>query len=519
MDLTLGAAELERFRAFVEEWLGFHYDHSRLDSLADVLRERLCASAHSNAVDYVNALCAFRSEGELRALIDRLTVTETYFFRNPDHFRVLAELALPGRIRVQESRRKLRILSAGCASGEEAYSLAILVRDQFPQLQSWDVRILGIDVNEGMIEKAKAGRYTAWSLRETPAETRDRHFRPHGREFVLDDSIRNSVAFQRVNLVDDHAELWGEASFDVILCRNVIMYLAPLVSKRIIDRMSTALAPGGYLFLGHAETLRGISTEFHLRHTHSTFYYERREGVHVEPTAGRPASASEPFPVTDTLVPASALSTTWFDVIGRSFDRVAMLSRAPAGSPSASGTTPSSTRADVTLPSPAWNRSKAAELVRDERFMEALELVSGLPGDYATDPEARLLRAILLTNAGLREEAERVCAELLASDELQAGAHYLMALCRDQAGDRSSATDHDQEALYLDPTFAMARLHLGLMAKRSGDRDGARRELQHAVALLAGEDSSRLLLFGGGFSREALVRFCQLELQGCGVAA
>jgi chemotaxis protein methyltransferase CheR len=129
-----------------------------------------------------------------------------------------------------------------------------------------------------------------------------------------------------------------------------------------------------------------------------------------------------------------------------------------------------------------------------------------------TDPEALLLRAALLTHSGQLDVAERMCAELLELDELNAGAHYLLALCREGAGDRAAAIDHDQVAVYLDPAFAMPRLHMGLLARRAGQRAVARRELGLALPLLQREDAARLLLFGGGFNRDTLAALCRAEL-------
>ena len=151
----------------------------------------------------------------------------------------------------------------------------------------------------------------------------------------------------------------------------------------------------------------------------------------------------------------------------------------------------------------------ALELLKAERFAEAL---AQLPA--GNDPEALLLKAVLLTQAGQLEPAERTCAELLAIDELSAGAHYLLALCREGACDAEGAAEHDQLASHLDPAFVMPRVHLGLMARRAQDWQTARRELQQALHLLPREDSSRLLLFGGGFSREALISLCHAELAG-----
>jgi chemotaxis protein methyltransferase CheR len=126
---------------------------------------------------------------------------------------------------------------------------------------------------------------------------------------------------------------------------------------------------------------------------------------------------------------------------------------------------------------------------------------------------------VLLTNSGHLPEAERVCAQMLSADELHAGAHYLMALCRESAGDTGAAIEHGQAAAYLDATFAMPHLHLGLLARRAGDLPLARSELSRALGLLAREEAARILLFGGGFGREALAALCRSELRASGGVA
>jgi len=140
-----------------------------------------------------------------------------------------------------------------------------------------------------------------------------------------------------------------------------------------------------------------------------------------------------------------------------------------------------------------------------------------MPASSSSDADAVLLRAALLTHCGRLEAAELACSELLALDGLSAGAHYLRGLCRERQADSHAAIEHAQTACYLDPAFAMPHLHLGLMARRMGDRSTAQRELTQAALLLQREDASRLLLFGGGFSREGLAALCRSELDRLGV--
>jgi chemotaxis protein methyltransferase CheR len=496
-------APVERFRAVLARHLGLGFEETRFGELAAVL-ERLGNANDGGPEGYLDRLERTTAKPEdIQALAHELTVGETYFLRNAPQLRAFSEVALPARIAARSHVRRLRLLSAGCSSGEEAFSLAILVRDRALS-PNWEVSILGIDIHAAALEQAARALYSAWALRETPESVRRRWFRQVGREFALDPSIRNAVRFEQRNLAAEEPDLWLAASYDVILCRNVLMYFAPERAREVVGRLTRALVPGGYLFLGHAETLRGLSHDFHLRHTHEAFYYQRKDGEGLEVT-----SAPSAFAARETSVPAAVpeeLDTSWIEMVRRSTERIRNLG-AGHGSP----VEPPGSRVANARRSPDVQR--AMELLASERFADALEWLDGQPRDTHADPDTLLLRAVLLTHSGQLDAAESVCAELRGLDELSAGAHYLLALCREGAGDRNGAVENDQVATYLDPTFAMPRLHLGLLARRRGDVRGATRELEQALVLLDREDASRVLLYGGGFTRETLMGLCRAELR------
>jgi chemotaxis protein methyltransferase CheR len=502
--IAQSASEAQRFRSWIAHRLGLHFDDAKLESLAAIVdrrAERKGLAPHT----YLERLEAADIDAELHSLVLELTVPETYFFRHIDQFRAFAEIALPQAQSARASTRNLRLLSAGCASGEEPYSLAMMVRERGAD-QGWNVAIHAFDINPAMLQKAAAGNYSAWALRETPAESQRHWFRNGGKFFELDQSIRNAVKFHEVNLAQENADLWQPQVYDVIFCRNVLMYFTPESAQALVARMTSSLAPGGHLFLGHAETLRGLSSEYHLCHTHGTFYYQRKDprNIHAElrrePTQGAVPEAEIPVPV-----PTS--TNTWVETIRQASDRIQVLTERPTAS-LALRAGRGAGHANQT----ATQLQLALELLKQERFSDALDLMGRLPAESDKDPDVLLLRAALLTHSGRLADAEHASSLLLARDELNTGAHYLLALCRESAGDPQGALDHDQAAIYLDPGFAMPHLHLGLMARRAGDWEGARRELGQALALLKREEASRLLLFGGGFGREALIALCRAEL-------
>jgi chemotaxis protein methyltransferase CheR len=499
-------SDLERLRGVVARRIGLRLDDANLGLLGGVLQRGVEATGEPTAayLDRLESQNPLRDE--LRTLAQGLTVAETFFFRNIGQFRAFTDLALPDRSAARSAVRKLSLLSAGCASGDEAYSLAILVRERFSD-PSWDVSILGVDVNPLVLEKAVNARYSSWSLRETPTDIQRRWFREEGRDFVLDQAIRTSVKFEERNLADDDPDLWQLGAYDVVFCRNVIMYFTPEAAQALIARITKALAPGGYLFLGHAETLRGLSHDYQLCHTHGTLYYQRNDAPKRTRTAVTPASAPWRL-ATGPPTPNRSWTATSSGTVQRAAERIqALTEKSPRLEESTTPIKAVPRRPDLSF---------AFELLKSERFSEAFELLRELPREAARDPDVLLLRAVLLTHGGQLDAAEKVCAELLERDELNTGAHYLLALCREGIGDRQGAVDHDQVAVYLDSAFAMPRLHLGLLARRRGDRQTAQRELEQALMLLQREDTSRLLLFGGGFSREALMTLCGAELVASG---
>jgi chemotaxis protein methyltransferase CheR len=347
-----------------------------------------------------------------------------------------------------------------------------------------------------------------------------RWFRLVGREYVLDPSIRGAVRFEERNLADEEPGLWLSEAYDVVFCRNVLMYLTPETARAVVARVARSLVPSGHLFLGHAETLRGLSHDFHLRHTHDTFYYQRKDEL-TRLAGGTTLDSEAWLPEASPLPVELDWASTWIETVQRSTERIRGLSEQrsstrEAGAPSADGSNgdrAAANRHACGPPARGADLRRVIALLERERFGDALALIADLPRNEARDPDVLLLRAVLLTHSGELDAAESVCSELCGVDELSAGAHYLLALCREGAGDRKAALEHDGVAAYLDPDFAMPRLHLGLLARREGDMPSAERELQQALALLTREEPSRILLFGGGFTREALMHLCRAELR------
>lgn len=489
-----------RLHAFVEARCGLAIDEHREALLAGVLEQRIRARGGSME-RYWRCLedptCA---DSEIRALAECLTVGETYFFRNPDQFRALAERVLPDRVEARGTDRRLRLLSAGCSSGEEAYTMAIVLA-QAPQFRDWELSITAVDINEAALARATEGRYTAWSLRGVPGAIQERWFERAGSLLVVDPDLRSRVDFRAANLLDPNDSLWAEEPFDVVFCRNMLMYLVPEAARNVIERIRRALFPGGFLFLGHAETLRGVTGEFSLIQSHGTFFY--RIGPELAPPSTGRGRNAPVAPEADLDAGPPQRSIAWFERIHQSSARIERLVDRPAPPQ------PEVLAKESVTVEPPCDLERALELMGQERFGQARAWLEGLPGPRRSRPDAQLLLAAARFNTRDVEGAESACQQIIAGEDSAASAHYLLALCREAAGDLAGAVRHDHVAMSLDPRFAMPHLHAGLLARASADEATAIRELDLALGLLESESSARILVFGGGFDRQALLNFCR----------
>jgi chemotaxis protein methyltransferase CheR len=480
---------IDEFRALLTARFGWRLDDDR-GQVAQWLSAR--SGRGRSAEAYVAALRqAAPPPAEVRAIADAFAVSETYFFRNPEQFAVLADTALP-TVAARKPAGPIRILSAGAASGEEAYSIAMTIARVRARQPLPPVEILGVDVSPRAIDKARRGRYSAWALRGLPADLRHEFFDCDGRHFDVKPAVARMVRFEQRNLVDG----LPAGPWDIVFFRNTLMYFTPDTARRLIARVADAMSPDAFLFLGHAETLRGLSDRFALQHSHDAFYY-RLPGA---ATAAGDRLAAAPPPAAAAPPPVHAVDDEWFHEIARATERVAALID---GRPR-----PEGGAAAAPPPSASGGIGDALALLGQERYAEALASLG--PG---ADPDRVLVRAVLLLHVGRVDEADAAARQVLAADSMHAGAQYVLALCAERRGDDAGTVRHDEMAMYLDDTFAMPHLHLALLSRRRGDRAGARRHAQRARDLFAAEDDLRVLLFGNGFTRRALLQLCDAQLQ------
>jgi len=267
--------EFQQFRALVLQQTGIALGDSKRQLVCSRLGKRLRYYGYSTFSQYYEHLAERDPEGqELLRMINAITTNKTDFFREAHHFDFLRSAILPAMQTEAGTggARRLRIWSAGCSSGEEPYSIALTVLEGLPRPWAWDVKILASDIDTEMLAKGREGVYTDDRLSTIPAELRERYFlRGRGtREglVAVRPEMKDLVAFRRINLRD---ESWPiRTLFDCIFCRNVIIYFDRALQEGLVSRFVELLKPGGYLFLGHSESLLGM--RLGLRYVGNTVY-------------------------------------------------------------------------------------------------------------------------------------------------------------------------------------------------------------------------------------------------------
>jgi len=450
-----------RLKRTVIDTIGLQYYDDKDLALAERAEQRREALGCGRA-EYLRRVLAPDNGEELAALVDEITIGETYFFRYPAQFEALSRVVLPERLAYRQPDRSLRIWSAGCASGAEPHSVGIMLRRQFAVATAgWDVSILGTDINRKLLAQARRGVYGDWDLRGETTELKDACFVRKADGWHLRPAYRDAVEFRHQNLVTeiDSFVAGHGGAFDIIFCRNVMIYFSPALTRRLIRRFSDCLADGGWLIVGHAEPyfeIANLLTPVRLEGV--TLYRKSDEAVardrrRLEPAAEPPAPAIEPLPWD---LPAAS---TWRD-------------SAPAVEPVASIAPPKPVEAPPV---------GALETIR--RHADA--------GEWPLALEA--------------------CAQALRRTPMDAAVHYVQGLVHEQVGDSAAAGEAFSRAIYLERDFALAHFHNGLCCARRGDHRAARRSLSNVLRILDRQRSDDVVAHGDGLTVRELRELTRIQ--------
>jgi chemotaxis protein methyltransferase CheR len=470
---ALPVPQLDQLSELIASRMGLHFPPERRPDLRRALNEAAPELGFGDAAACVaSLLTAPPSAAQLRTLATHLTIGETYFFRERPSFNALATQVLPVLIhRKRHSDRRLRLWSAACSTGEEAYSLAILIQQLLPDWRDWKISILATDINARFLHKAEHGVYGEWSFRESPPEFRDHYFtRLPDRKYRVRPEVRALVRFAELNLAQDHfPSLSNDTNaMDLILCRNLLIYFTPTHARTLIAGLRASLVDDGWLIVSPSECSQALFSGFTPVNFPGSILY--RKGARPEPAAQEFAPAPDYLAAAAQPAPTHTLSEP----------AVAQL-LTQASAPAAQ----SSAAADAVIEA----RNAAQRFYEQGRYTDAVTVLRdalAIAGDPHADPRLLGLLAHALANQGDLTAALAASDRWIAAEKLDPAAHYLNAMVLQELGERARARAALQRAVYLQPEFTLAHFALGNCARAEVRHVEAQRHFANAARLLRG---------------------------------
>lgn len=452
--MLFSTEQLQAVTDFLHRHCGLYFGDTHQRQLQDALNHRIKKTGHLNLTSYIgllkNSLGAI--DEEFNHLVEELTVGETYFYRIASHFTALQYFVLP-QFGLRDE--PVNILSAACSSGEEPYSMALLLHHYFPNQH---FTITAVDIDRNSLALAQVGRYSKRSVNYLPEVIRDSYFQSHGANYRLDESIKKMVQFRQANLFDAQLAL-PDNGYDIIFCRNVMIYFSAEKIKQLSARLYRLSRPNGYLFLGDAETLRGYNNEYQLLESHGAFFYQKkitRQSIPV--TSGLAGAAiSERDNKTDNKAPTA-----------HSF-------KPPI---------------ETSLKTPLKTAVKIPEAVTFLQCRQAyladksVIAQSSIKQLLLLEPdhwEAKLLLAMIEAGQGHYARGMQLCLEVNAQNVAPHQSFFVAGVIQVEAKQLDEAKRSFESALFHEKLFFPAHFKLALLHKAMGEDEKAKKSFANVI--------------------------------------
>ena len=459
-------ALLLRLSEYLTAKIGLHFSNRNRNELHQKMAAAMKDFDFEDVGEFIEwLLSSSPTQKQIEILASHLTVGETYFFREKRAFEILEQSILPGLMDAsRRTEKRLRFWSAGCSTGEEPYSLAILLDKLIPDLKDWNVTILATDINTAALRKADEGIYSDWSFRDAPPFFKDKYFeRVNDNRYLLLPDIRKIVTFSYLNLSQDvYPALQNNTNaMDVIFCRNVLMYFSPEHAKRAAERFYRSLVDNGCLIVSPVETSQIYYASFAtVRLQDSTFYKKDTRKIKPERLIAKYVEKeilpySFPPQKVKRRKSVKPSHTAPYDVPGK---------------PKQSVLTP---------------LEEAAILYRKGFYREAEERLSVLISNGSSSQEILVLYTKILANQGKLEDAFHWCEKAVSADKCNPHLHYLLAVILSEQKKGEEAKAYLKKALYLNPDFVLAHFALANISLRDGKIAEARKHFGNTTEILS----------------------------------
>ena len=437
--------DLAPFKELIKQRCGLIFNGVGEKPLLDGVCRRINETGALSAASYCARL--HRDEHEFHELVCLLTINETYFYREPEQLHFLVDRLVPRILARKQGAAPVRILSAGCSTGEEPYSMAIALREKFGDSAAHLFMLAGGDIDKNALTKARAARYSEYSFRSLAPELRERYFERYGKwAWNVKDEVRRQVHFHHFNLLDERHP-HGMHDFDVIFLRNVSIYFDTPTRHRIQQRIKALLKDDGYLVTGSAETLANDLGVLKLVEEDGLFYFAKQQPAPAKPHFAMPPL--RPKAVMDWVPPASV--------------------------------------AQVPLPLAAVaGIGDALRLTREKRHDEAMKIINRLLEQQPGEIRALLLKAHILLNRKEYASAEETAQQVLKVDEWSIDALVALGLAAKWRNHSMDAVKWFKQAAYACHECWPAHYYLAELYRADNDLDKARRAYRVTQQILSG---------------------------------
>ncbi|MFE8598083.1 CheR family methyltransferase [Archangium violaceum] len=504
--LTVTSKALQQLSSLLLERAGLKITPDGYHSLRLALSTRMPVVGIVNAEEYVKLLRS--AEDELRALLPLVTVGHTEFFRDPKQFRALESRILPDALwKARRENRRISIWSAGCATGEEPYSLAMVLAEQ--GALPIEVDLWATDLNLAAVEAAKQGRFSARRVAGMHGDRRTRFFRPVEDGYEIVSSLKDYVRFDGQNLAVPVFEKVKPESLDLILCRNVIIYFDLPTIRALMDRFLAALRPGALLLLGYSESLFKVYDRFEMVEMEGAFVYRRpvkplapRTSIGLGNTKGQSTSALLPSTrALKTTLDTSSKVSPGGPAPRKTVEAPARASEAsqvanPASEPPRKSLEASAVGVDAGRSRggemPAWSLmlapgerlNAAVRMIERGDFVSAVATVEQLLTDEPGHLDALLTLGNIYSLSGRVVDARDAFAQAINREPLCVEARVFGGLAELQAGELAEARAELGKALFLEPSLAIGHYLMAQVHERLKDNEAARRHYRNAISQL-----------------------------------
>jgi len=480
----------------VRELTGIRILDHQLNNFRKTITQGCRQFNYPGCEQYINALQSSSLNSAIQEhLIAGITIGESYFFRDRAQMDYLSQTILPNIIqqRREQDSLYLRIWSAGCSDGQELYSVVMLLEQLLPDMEKWNLHLLGTDINVAALARALKGSYSDWSLRSTNNSLRDRFFVKQENQWAIKPHLRQLTKFSYLNLYGDNfpSILSETNALDLILCRNVFIYFDQSTANMIMHKFYQSLSPGGYLLQGASDLLDNTNSSGFEQHIIDNTSYFIRPDI-IDPQDHFEAAASIPTFETSSIEKPTQKTDSNTKI-----------------------TPPASTPIDNLTPIPIALKAykNIIQMLTSEIWQEALESINTRISIGDDNALIWQFKGKALANLGHTKEALKACNLSIQHDPEDKHTYFIQALVYMEARRFDKAEEALRRTLYLDRQFVEAHYHIGLLHLLQGKRESGLKSMHNALEIAENADPNRSLHDAAGMNHARMVTILRNELR------